>query len=37
MFKRKKIDKLFVDVLIQIVGIGLIAGAITLEVILLLK
>ncbi|MHA1501225.1 MAG: hypothetical protein ACTSSB_05190 [Candidatus Heimdallarchaeota archaeon] len=37
MFKRKKIDKLFVDVLIQIVGIGLIAGAITLEVILLFK
>ena len=35
MFKRKKIDKLFVDILILIIGIGLIAGAITLEVILL--
>ena len=35
MFKRKKIDKQFSDILILIVGIGLIIGAITLEVILL--
>lgn len=35
MFKRKKIDKLFVDVFILIIGFALIAGAITLEVILL--
>jgi len=35
MFKRKKIDKLFVDIMIWFVGIIIIAGAITLEIIIL--
>jgi len=37
MFKRKKIDKLIFDILILVVGIGLIIGAIALEIILLFK
>ena len=37
MFKRKKIDKLYVDILILIIGTMLIAGAITLEIIVFIK
>ena len=37
MFKRKKVDKLFVDILILIFGIVLIAGAIILEIIAYIK